>query len=104
VDFARIYALKNHLEETNTLERLHQLYLRKKLSWQEYNDLEQGYSFMMQLRFVRQIESVVEENAKPDNYINPKKLSRIEQTMLKEIFKRIEKFQTKLSVEFTGLP
>jgi hypothetical protein len=24
--------------------------------------------------------------------------------MLKEIFKRIEKFQTKLSVEFTGLP
>jgi len=53
---------------------------------------------------VRQIESVVEENGKPDNYINPKKLSRIEQTMLKEIFKRIEKFQTKLSVEFTGLP
>ena len=104
VDFARIYALKNSLEETNTLERLHQLYLKKKLSWQEYNDLDQGYSFMMQLRFVRQIESVVEENAKPDNYINPKKLSRIEQTMLKEIFKRIEKFQTKLSVEFTGLP
>ncbi len=104
VDFARIYALKNGLEQTNTLERLHQLYLKKKLSWQEYNDLEQGYSFMMQLRFVRQIESVVEENGKPDNYINPKKLSRIEQTMLKEIFKRIEKFQTKLSVEFTGLP
>lgn len=104
VDFARIYALKHGLEETNTLERLHQLYLKKKLSWQEYNDLEQGYSFMMQLRFVRQIESVVEENTKPDNYINPKKLSRIEQTMLKEIFKRIEKFQSKLSVEFTGLP
>jgi CBS domain-containing protein len=104
VDFARIYALKNGLEQTNTLERLHQLHLKKKLSWQEYNDLEQGYSFMMQLRFVRQIESVIEENAKPDNYINPKKLSRIEQTMLKEIFKRIEKFQTKLSVEFTGLP
>jgi CBS domain-containing protein len=41
----------------------------------------------------------MDENAKPDNYINPKKLSRIEQTMLKEIFRnwikpiKIEKFQ-----------
>ena len=46
---------------------------------------------------------MVEENAAPDNYINPKKLSRIEQTMLKEIFKRIEKFQGKLSFDFTGM-
>jgi CBS domain-containing protein len=45
----------------------------------------------------------VEENIAPNNYINPKKLSRIEQTMLKEIFKRVEKFQGKLSFDFTGL-
>jgi CBS domain-containing protein len=57
---------------------------------------------MMQLRFVRQITAIIEENRKPDNYINPKKLSRIEQTMLKEIFKRVEDFQTKMSFEFTG--
>ncbi len=104
VDFARIYALKNKIEETNTQERLYQLYLKKVLSWQEYNELEQAYSFLMQLRFIRQITSVVEENKKPDNYVNPKKLSSIEQTMLKEIFKRIEKIQTKLSFEFTGAP
>ena len=102
VDFARIYALKNRIEETNTQERLHQLYLKKVLSWQEYNELEQAYSFLMQLRFIRQITSVIDENKKPDNYVNPKKLSSIEQTMLKEIFKRIEKIQTKLSFEFTG--
>ncbi len=57
----------------------------------------------MQLRFIRQVASVIEDNEKPDNYINPKTLSRIEQTMLKEIFKRIEKFQTKLGFEFTGM-
>ncbi len=102
-DFARIYALKNRIEETNTLERLHQLYLNNLLSWNDYNELEQSYSFMMQLRFVRQITSVIEENEKADNYINPKKLSNIEQTMLKEIFKRIEKFQGKLNFDFIGV-
>jgi len=104
VDFARIYALKNKIEETNTQERLYQLYLKKVLYWQDYNELEQAYSFLMQLRFIRQITSVIDENKKPDNYVNPKKLSSIEQTMLKEIFKRIEKFQTKLGFEFTGVP
>jgi len=52
---------------------------------------------------VRQVKAIVEENGAPDNYITPKRLSRIEQTMLKEIFKRIEKFQGKLSFDFTGM-
>ncbi len=104
VDFARIYALKNGIEETNTQERLYQLYLKNVLTWQDYSETEQAYSFMMQLRFVRQITAIIDEKSKPDNYINPKKLSRMEQTMLKEIFKKIEKIQTKLGFEFTGMP
>jgi len=103
VDFARIYALKHQLEETNTQERLYQLYLKEIFTPQEYNELDKAYSFMMQLRFIRQFTVVLEQNAQPDNYINPKKLSRIEQTMLKEIFKRIAKFQTKLELEFIGI-
>jgi CBS domain-containing protein len=104
VDFARIYALKNGIKETNTQERLYQLYLKSVLTWQDYNEIDQAYSFMMQLRFVRQVASVIDERAQPDNYINPKKLSRIEQTMLKEIFRKIEKIQLKLGFEFTGMP
>ena len=46
----------------------------------------------------------IEENRPPDNYVKPKKLSRLEQTTLKEIFKRIEKFQTKLEFDFVGMP
>lgn len=102
VDFARIYALKNMISETNTLERLHQLYLKQVLSWGEYQELEQAYGFLMQLRFVRQATMILDENAAPDNYINPKKLSRIEQTMLKEVFKRIEYYQQRLDFEFTN--
>lgn len=103
VDFARIYALSHKIEETNTLERLSYLQLKKVITAAEYDELEKAYSFLMQLRFVRQVTAVIDEKTAPDNYINPKKLTSIEQKMLKEIFKRIEKFQTKLEFEFTGL-
>jgi CBS domain-containing protein len=102
VDFARIYALKNKIEETNTLQRLYELQLRNVLKRGEYDELEKAYSFLLQLRFVRQVTAMVDENTNPDNYINPKKLTRIEQKMLKEIFSRIENFQTKIDVEFIG--
>jgi CBS domain-containing protein len=103
VDFARVYALKNGIQETNTLERLGQLRLKKVISLQEYEELEKAYSFLMQLRFVRQINAVMDEKKKPDNYINPKKLTHIEQTMLKEIFRRVEKFQAKMNFDFIGI-
>jgi CBS domain-containing protein len=103
VDFARVYALKHSIQETNTLERLLHLSLKRALSQQEYDELDKAYSFLMQLRFVRQVTAAIDEKAKPDNYINPKKLTGIEQKMLKEIFIRIEKFQSKMEFEFTGL-
>ena len=52
---------------------------------------------------MRQVTAIIEEKKEPNNYINPKKLSRIEQTTLKEIFQRIEKFQSALSLDFTGI-
>jgi len=102
VNFTRAYALYHGIEETNTQERLNRLFLKNVLSWRDYHELEQSYSYLMQLRFVRQVEAVMRENGKPDNYIKPKTLSRMEQTMLREIFKSIEKFQAKMSVDFIG--
>jgi len=102
VDYARIYALRHRIEESNTFERLDQLLTQKKISIQEHNELDTAYSYLMQQRFVTQVKTVIAENSEPDNYVNPKQLSRIEQTMLKEIFKRIEKFQAKLSFDFIG--
>ncbi len=102
LDIARIYALKYGLTETNTQERLYQLYLKKKLSWTTYNELEHAYSFLMQLRLAKQINAIIVEKKRPNNYINPKKLTKIEQTMLKEIFSRIANMQKEISYEFTG--
>ena len=102
VDFARIYALKNRIEATNTIDRLEQLFLEGAITQQSHNELEQGYMYMMQLRIVRQIQKIIDENVQADNYIKPKKLSRLDQTMLKEIFKRLETSQTKLGFDFLG--
>lgn len=102
VDYARIYALQYNIEETNTFERINQLLSLEKISSQEHKELETAYSYLMQQRFVTQVKTAMDQNGQPDNYINPKHLSRIEQTMLKEIFKRIEKFQGKLGFDFTG--
>ncbi|MCP4747868.1 MAG: cyclic nucleotide-binding/CBS domain-containing protein [Desulfobacteraceae bacterium] len=103
VDFARIYALRHGIESTNTLDRLHHLYLRKVISQKEYEEIDNAYSFLMQLRLVRQVTALIDQKGPADNFINPKRLTRIEQTMLKEIFKRIENFQAKMKFEFTGM-
>jgi CBS domain-containing protein len=103
VDFARIYALKHSIDATHTLERLHRLMLQQVLSREEYDELEKAYGFLMQLRFMRQVAAVVDHKEPPDNYINPKKLTRLEQIMLKEIFVRIEKFQSKMNFDFIGI-
>ena len=102
VDFARIYALKNKIESTNTLDRLYELQLKGVLTPKEYEELNIAYSFLMQLRLARQITAILDEDQAPDNYINPKKLTHIEQKMLKGIFTRIEDFQSKMDFDFIG--
>lgn len=102
IDIIRIYSLKYGIAETNTPERMLQLYYKKVLTWDTYSELEHAYAFLMQLRFSRQVNAVLIDKVKPNNYVNPKKLTRIEQTMLKEIFARIDKMQKHISFEFTG--
>jgi CBS domain-containing protein len=104
VDYARVYALRHGVAETNTLDRLQQLMQKEILPARDYHEIEQGYSFMMQLRFARQVSAMIEEEVPPDNYINPKELSGIEQRLLKEIFIRIGNLQTHMSFDFTGQP
>jgi len=102
IDFARIYSLKEGISTTNTLTRLFRLYTKHTLSSKQYLDLIRSYNHMMSLRFLRQITTIMDEEEEPDNYINPANLSSIDQAMLKEIFKIIEKLQQKLKMEFIG--
>ena len=101
VDFARIYALQQKIDAVNTLERLKIMNEGNKLSLQNYNEMTQAYTYLMQIRLRSQAAAVIRGHA-PDNYINPHSLSNIEQRLLKEIFSQIKHFQTRLSYDFTG--
>ncbi len=101
VNFARIYALKNQVRDTNTQDRLYRLYSKDLLNKSSYEEIVQVYDYLMQMRFKHQAQAL-NENRQPDNFINPKNLTDIEQSLLKQTFSQINNFQKKLSYDFTG--
>ncbi len=99
VDFARIYALKNSIMMTNTLQRLREMSIQGVLDKEDCDELVHAYSQLMQTRLLHQAQLMTEEDCPPDNYIDPKKLTHIEQQSLKEAFKRIRMAQGKMRME-----
>lgn len=102
IDFARIYALKFGIAQANTLTRLSMIFNRQALTKKDYSDIVRSYTFMMQLRFSRQLTAIKNERIRPDNHVKPEELASIDLLLLKEAFKNIEAIQKKISIEFTG--
>jgi CBS domain-containing protein len=104
VDFARIYALKHEINTANTIKRLNALRELKILTDLSHKEMVQAYSFLMQMRLNVQADAVSSGSKQPDNIVFPKKLTSIEQHLLKEIFTQTKNYQTRLSYDFTGQP
>jgi len=102
VDLARVYALKNRIFAVNTGERLKALKEKGVFTDVAYHELIQSYYYLMGMRLRSQATQIMQDNAAPDNYIDPESLTKIERVTLKEIFKTIEGFQAKIRMEFTG--
>ncbi|MCP5107563.1 MAG: PAS domain S-box protein, partial [bacterium] len=101
VNFARLYSLKHNVEETNTQDRLFRLFAGEILTKAAYQEMVKVYDYLMQMRFKHQA-AALNENREPDNFINPKLLTDIEHTILKNTFSQINNFQKRLSYDFTG--
>ena len=102
VDFARIYALKNKIRASNTMMRLDALRDLKVLTDLNHQEMTQAYSYLMKIRLRIQAHAISKRENAPDNFVYPKNLSSIEQTLLKEIFSQTKNFQVRLSYDFTG--
>jgi CBS domain-containing protein len=102
VDLVRVYALKNRIFEVNTGERMKALRTKGIFTESEYHELSQSYYFLMNLRLKKQTEQIMQDHTAPDNYMDIAQLSKLEQVTLKEIFKIITNFQSKIKVNFTG--
>ncbi len=99
VNFARIYALKNHIDECNTLERLARLQGLGVIQKSSYNEIVQGYSFLMQIRLMNQATKLTAGQA-PNNFVDLKNLTQLELSTIKRIFADIMVFQAKLRNDF----
>jgi len=101
VDLVRVYALKHKIFKTNTGERIKALHEIGVFTASEYHELMQAYYYLMGMRLKKQSGKIINDGAEPNNYIDPKSLTIIEQVTLKEIFKVIEKYQLRIKFAFT---
>jgi PAS domain S-box-containing protein len=103
VDAARIYALQNRIEATNTLERLQALADAGVLPARNCDEISQVYSSLMQIRIQHQVDALAQDR-QPDNFVDPDELTLIDKRVLKEAFAQIKHLQTALAYHFTGMP
>jgi PAS domain S-box-containing protein len=99
VNFARIYALRNHLEDTNTYDRLRRLLERGVLLQSSHDELAQAFTLLMQLRLAHQAARAC-AGLEPDNYIDPGELTQLQRSLLKKVFSDIGVFQSRLRTDF----
>jgi signal-transduction protein with cAMP-binding, CBS, and nucleotidyltransferase domain len=100
--FARIYAVKNKLAETNTTRRLEKLQEHDIIKPKTINEALQAYDFLMVLRFKTQSNKMLQHNT-IDNYIDINKLTEIELSTLKKTFSEISGLLTQLNFDFKGV-
>lgn len=99
VHLVRLYAMKNHLTETNTLKRLKILYEKNLLSEMFYKELVYSYNFLTLLQIKSQL-SGLKSHSKLVNQTDIKTLTSIELNILKNVFSLISSFQSKLKYDF----
>ncbi len=102
VDLVRVFALRNHVFEINTGERLKALKTLGVFTETECDELLQSYYFLMGMRLKKHAIQIMHDHSEPDNYINTQTLTRLDRLTLIEIFKTIENFQSKIRIAFTN--
>jgi signal-transduction protein with cAMP-binding, CBS, and nucleotidyltransferase domain len=67
---------------------------------EEYQEIENIYSRMMEIRFRSQVNAIL-ENKSPDNMVTREELTVIEQTMIRKTFSEIIRYQQKMLNDFS---
>jgi PAS domain S-box-containing protein len=101
VSFARLYALRHGLVETNTRDRLNALVERGELRESTRDEIVIAYDVLMRLRLRQQV-TALQAGQTPDNFINHRRLGHIEEALLKQSFVQIDAVQKKISYDFLG--
>ncbi|WP_029897476.1 putative nucleotidyltransferase substrate binding domain-containing protein [Desulfohalovibrio reitneri] len=99
VDFARLYALRLGLAETNTLARLDGARAAGAMSAGLHSEAREAYEFISQVRLIHQMRRM-ERGGEPDNFVDPAGLTDLERRTLKEAFSVISGLQQLVRDDF----
>lgn len=101
VSGARLFALRHGIEETSTLARLEALHDRNLFKLDSYDDLRAAYVLTARLLLETQVKDA-EAGRRVTNYVHPKTLTRRQRRELKQAFKVIRDFYSRVRFEFAG--
>jgi signal-transduction protein with cAMP-binding, CBS, and nucleotidyltransferase domain len=100
VDFIRVYSIQHHVGESNSLLRLEKMLRKNIIPEEEYHEIENIYSRMMEIRFRSHVNAIL-DNKSPDNMVTREELTVIEQTMIRKTFSEIIRYQQKILDDFS---
>jgi|GEM_PF-5319374 len=101
VSFARLYALRHAVHETNTVDRLDTLAEQHILTATTHEEIVLAYDHLMQLRLKHHVAGL-RDHQTPTNVIPLKVLTPLEQAMIRETFTHVATIQKKISYDFLG--
>lgn len=93
----RTLSLKHGIDVTNTIERIKELNNIGVFDKTFATELIESFDTLSSIRLKAMLEA---KNIEESNYINPKKLEKIERDLLKDSFKIINKFKQFISFHF----
>ncbi len=100
VDLIRMYSLKHKITEVNTGMRMKRLVEEGHINEKKYRELRHAYYYLMGLRLKSQSADILVDFREATNYIEPKRLTQVEQATLREIFKYIKDVQAGAKMSF----
>ncbi len=101
INCVRIFAVKNEIEESSTLGRLSRIVEGGILDREDAEFVQNAYEILMMLR-IRENLKKARQGKEADNYLNPYRLNRIEQSLLKNALSAITRLQKITSSNFTN--
>lgn len=101
VAFARLYALRDHVKYTHTLNRVKELSAKGIIDPSSRDEIMESYDFLMQTRLQAQVTSI-KKGYPLTNVVNLNQLGYMQQEQLKQAFTQISAIQKKISYDFLG--
>ena len=101
VNYARIYALKHKICETNTIQRIKKLMKEGHITKDDGQEAIDSWNFLMDLRLKTQV-SALEKNFHKENALVLNEITSWQETMLKKAMAQINTIQKRLAAYEVG--